>query len=207
MYIKVQNTNNSNKHNVSIKCPHCGHFSNLIIYSTDLYVNNQTYLGQRSCPRPQCNGHLFVVVNNNGEIIKSYPPLIIDFDSENIPNKIVAVFKEALICHSNECYIASAIMIRKTLEEICEERAATGPNLYQKLQDLSSKILIPTELKAAMNELRLLGNDAAHIEAHTFEEVGKEEIEISIEFTKEILKALYQYEGLLDKLRGLKKGN
>jgi hypothetical protein len=140
-----------------------------------------------------------------GYLYKSYPPQVIKFDKANIPTKILSVFFEALICHSNDCYIAAAIMVRKTLEEICEERAAVGPNLYQKLQDLTSKILIPSELKEAMNELRLLGNDAAHIEAHTFEELGKEEIEISIEFTKEILKALYQYEGLLDKLRGLKK--
>ena len=56
-----------------------------------------------------------------------------------------------------------------------------------------------------MQELRLLGNDAAHIEADTFEKIGKDELEISIEFTKEILKAVYQYESLLEKLRSLKK--
>ena len=56
-----------------------------------------------------------------------------------------------------------------------------------------------------MHELRLLGNDAAHIEANTFEQIGKEELEISIDFTKEILKAVYQYESLLERLRSLKK--
>jgi hypothetical protein len=56
-----------------------------------------------------------------------------------------------------------------------------------------------------MQELRLLGNDAAHIESQTFNEIGKNEIEVSIEFTKEILKAVYQYENLLEKIRGLKK--
>ena len=96
-------------------------------------------------------------------------------------------------------------MVRKTLEEICVDRGATGKNLYPKLQDLSKKIVIPKELIEAMNELRLLGNDAAHIEARTFEEIGKNEIEILIEFTKEILKAIYQYESLLDKLKSLKK--
>lgn len=55
-----------------------------------------------------------------------------------------------------------------------------------------------------MNELRLLGNDATHIEAQTFSEIGKEEIEVSLEFAKEILKAVYQYENLLQKLKKLK---
>ena len=56
-----------------------------------------------------------------------------------------------------------------------------------------------------LHELRLLGNDAAHIEAKSYNEIGKDEVEISIEFAKEILKAIYQYEHLLAKIKGLKK--
>lgn len=84
---------------------------------------------------------------------------------------------------------------------------AKGENLYLKIKDLGSKIIIPQELFEGMNELKLLGNDAAHIEFNTFNEIGKIEIEISIEFTKEILKAVYQYESLLDKLKSLKRMN
>jgi hypothetical protein len=80
-----------------------------------------------------------------------------------------------------------------------------GKTLFERLNKLGQTIVVPKELLEAMNELRLLGNDAAHIEAKTYEEIGKEEIEISIEFTKEILKATYQYEDLLTKLRSLKK--
>lgn len=56
-----------------------------------------------------------------------------------------------------------------------------------------------------MDELRLLGNDAVHVESQVFDNVGREEVEIGIEFTKEILKAAYQYAGLLAKLKSLKK--
>jgi hypothetical protein len=51
----------------------------------------------------------------------------------------------------------------------------------------------------------LLGNDAAHIESQEFNTVGKEEVEIGIQFTKEVLKAVFQYSDLLAKLRSLKK--
>lgn len=98
-------------------------------------------------------------------------------------------------------------MIRKTLEEICSHEGSNGDNLKKRLQDLGTKIMIPKELNEGMDELRLLGNDAAHVEANTFGQIGKEEIEISIEFTKEILKATYQYEDLLSKLRSLKKSH
>jgi hypothetical protein len=53
--------------------------------------------------------------------------------------------------------------------------------------------------------LRLLGNDAAHVEAKTYDSVGSEEIEAGIELTKEILKAVYQLNDLLSRLRALKK--
>ena len=96
-------------------------------------------------------------------------------------------------------------MLRKTLEEICNDKSATGNNLFKRLENLSTQIVLPTELKEAMQELRLLGNDAAHIEAQTYDEIGKDEIEISIEFTKEILKGINQYDSLLSRLRSLKK--
>jgi hypothetical protein len=47
------------------------------------------------------------------------PSETIPFDKENIPQKVLNAFEEAINCHSNSCFIASAIMIRKTLEEIC----------------------------------------------------------------------------------------
>ncbi|WP_185209158.1 DUF4145 domain-containing protein [Chryseobacterium sp. C3] len=197
--------------NVSLQCPHCGHygtFLSLVSGVNDIVVQDflrgNFSLGIRRCPRDKCRGHLFFITDHSNELIFTSPSEIIPFNTDNIPKQIVNAFQEAIICHSNNCFIASAIMIRKTLEEICDERKAEGKNLFSRLKDLSAKILIPKELIDAMDELRLLGNDAAHIEAQTFNEVGKNEIEISIEFTKEILKAVYQYESLLSKLRSLK---
>jgi len=64
---------------------------------------------------------------------------------------------------------------------------------------------MPQELLDGLDDLRLLGNDAAHVEAKTYQQVGKEEVEVSLEFTKEVLKAVYQYSALLDRLRNLKR--
>ena len=55
-----------------------------------------------------------------------------------------------------------------------------------------------------MDELRLLGNDAAHIEAKTYGDISEVELGVAIEFTKELLKGIYQYSSLLAKLRNLK---
>ena len=96
-------------------------------------------------------------------------------------------------------------MIRKTLEELCIDRSADGSTLKQRIVALGNAVLLPKELLDGLDDLRLLGNDAAHVEARTYQQVGQEEVEISLEFTKEILKAVYQYSDLLARLRSLKK--
>ena len=96
-------------------------------------------------------------------------------------------------------------MVRRTLEEVCAERNAQGKDLKARIGDLRSKIVVPTELLDALDELRILGNDAAHVEAKEFENISDAGITVAIQFTKEILKSLYQYQSLLGRLRALKK--
>ena len=177
---------------ISIRCPGCGQIGTFeSIGIGDIYQG--TYLvGLRRCPNDEC--HTAVLFIKQGKIIiQTFPFLRIDFDKTNIPGKILISLEEAITCHSNQCYIASAIMIRKTLDLLCIDRGAKGDNLKERIKSLGNKILIPKELLDGMDDLRLLGNDAAHIESQAFDSVGKEEVEIGIEFTKEILKAVYQY--------------
>lgn len=189
-----------------IMCPHCGRQGTFDQVGSDISIGDGIGCGQRKCPNPECNGHLFVVIRAN-QLVATYPPVTVDFDSTNVPKGVIFTFEEALKCHANSCFVASAIMVRRTLEEICHERGANGNNLKARIQDLRSKIVLPEELIEAMDELRLLGNDAAHIEAQTFNNISKQELDVAIDFTKEIIKSLYQYSSLLGKLRSLKSQN
>lgn len=209
MRFQIENVGGVKVPNIAVRCPHCGHhgtFENVLHTGIIQGQRFRYVIGIKKCPNEKCMGQLFFVTEHETErLLLSYPNDTIPFDKEKIPEKVLTAFEEAIKCHSNLCFIASAIMIRKTLEEICFDRGATGKNLRDRILDLGSKILIPKELLQGIDELRLLGNDAAHIEAKTFSEIGKEEIEVSIDFTKEILKAVYQYENLLDKLKKLKE--
>jgi len=98
-------------------------------------------------------------------------------------------------------------MVRRTLEELCADKKAEGKNLQERISALSSTILVPAELLQAAQDIRLLGNDAAHLEARVYDEIGEEEVEVAIELTKELLKAVYQYGSLVDRLKALKKEN
>lgn len=205
MKIEVKYITQLPPQNLAARCPHCGKEATFDpIGLNDINADGSHFVGQRRCPNPECKCHIFVVIEA-GRIVSAYPPIRIDFDKENIPENVLNSFEEAIACHSSSCFIASAIMVRRTLEEVCVDKEAKGGNLKERIKALESKIVVPKELLEAMDELRLLGNDAAHIEAQTFGKISEEELEIAIEFTKELLKALYQYTGLLRKLRALKK--
>jgi len=96
-------------------------------------------------------------------------------------------------------------MVRRTLEEICEDREAKGDNLWQRIRKLKEKVVISEGLIEGMGNLIVLGNDAAHVESRTFEQVSKYEVGLGIEIAKEILKAVYQEKTLVERLNSLKK--
>ena len=162
-------------------------------------------VGIKQCPNSECMALVYVVMDSNQRAIQSYPTERIDFDTSNIPQAIVSCMDEALSCHANRSYVACAIMVRRTLELLCEAKSATGATLKDRLANLKMKVVLPQELFVAMDELRLLGNDAAHIEAKTYSEVSEEETSAAIELTKEILKAVYQLDELVKRLQALKR--
>jgi hypothetical protein len=138
-------------------------------------------------------------------VIESFPPEVIDFDSTNLPPPILASLEEAIQAHAAGCYKASALMVRRTLEELCDNKNAQGSDLKQRLAALSQSVVVPRELLDAADELRLLGNDAAHVKAKNYDAIGKDEASLAIELAKELLKAVYQYTSLVDRLKALKK--
>lgn len=161
--------------------------------------------GIRVCPNSDCRSVLFFVADTVTRETVTFPPEVIDFDATNLPSNILSSLEEAIKCQAAGCYRASALMIRRTLEELCDDKKATGPNLKVRIQALSSVAVIPSELLNAADELRILGNDAAHIEAKDYDKIGKVESELAIELAKELLKAVYQYTSLVARLTALKK--
>ena len=112
---------------------------------------------------------------------------------------------EAIKCHSNACYIATAIMVRRVLEELCSDQKAEGKHLHNRIEALKTIITLPVDLFEAMMELKILGNDAAHVVAKDYDNAGREEVEVALELAKELLKAVYQHSALVNRLRSLGK--
>jgi hypothetical protein len=205
-------------HVVNIMCPVCRHtgafggFPSCEDVVWEQRENNQHgimsdlkgFAGVRLCPNMDCRAVVFV-----GRLVDYprvvYPPEIIDFDATNLPEKILASLQEAIQCHATSAYKASALMVRRVLEELCADKSATGDNLKARILNLKSVAVIPTELLEAADELRILGNDAAHIDARDYDDIGQEESSLAIELAKELLKAVYQYASLVARLQALKR--
>lgn len=204
---------------ISFRCPHCmtiGAFQN--VHDQDVsYVKVKTYpdgskethlflAAIRKCPNTDCRGLAFVVQEKTGSgDFYVLPPERIDFDPSEIPDKLLATLEEAIACHAVGAFRASAMMVRRLLEEICDDANASGKNLHERLQSLKGNVVLPVELFDAMQELKALGNDAAHIEAKSYDNIGPGEAADSLELAKEILKARYQLQGLVKRLQARRK--
>lgn len=196
---------------VAMRCPYCGNDGTFDpIGQNDVGRNGSNILltrkfGHRRCPNPKCYAHVFCLLDGSDKLLAIVPSRRIDFNKENIPPAIVATLTEAITCHAEGCHKAGAMMVRRTLEELCELHSAKGKDLKARIAALRDSVTLPKPLLDGLDDLRLLGNDAAHIEAQVFQNIGSEEVALAIDVTKEILKAIYQYDSLISRLAKFKK--
>lgn len=205
---------------VSLQCPACGRLGAFAAMKSDINDAQWTQawdegdraekslseirMGLRRCPNPECNAPVTVILRNN-KFAEAYPRESVHFDAPNLPSDIRRNLQEAITCNANGCYRAAAIMIRRVLEGLCADKEAAGDDLKVRLAELGKRVGIPNDLLATADNLSLLDNDAAQIEAKAFDNIVKEEAEIAMDLTKELLKATYQHADLKERLDKLKK--
>jgi hypothetical protein len=209
MHITASTVSTGGQFRPSIRCPSCKKVGVFDVMPNipDLLVQRPTmfHVGIKRCPNEACHSVVFAILDAAAALVQTYPAERVDFDTSNVPAHIAGALDEAVTCHANGSFTACAIMVRRTLELLCEDRGATGSDLHKRIESLRSKVVLPNELFVAMHELRILGNDAAHVEAKVYADITKNETEVAIELTKEILKATFQLEGLVKRLQALKR--
>ena len=208
MIFKLESMNLvTDKRGVTLRCPACRHEGTFEARIEQMIRADRPrgLLGQRCCPNPKCKAHVFIAIDHNGEVLVSYPPERIDFDASSIPEPIVSSLEEAITCHANEAFIAAAIMVRRTLEELCAQKEVAGDDLNAQIRALGSSGLFPPEFLSALTERRWLGNDATHVKSKHYTNIGKPEVELAIDVTKEMLKSIFQFNNLLQGLKDLKQ--
>lgn len=89
-------------------------------------------------------------------------PAQTEMQLDHVPQEIVHAYQQAARAFRAGLYDASASMCRKCVEGLCSAFQCDGRNLKQKLESLEGSGVIDVKLLAWADELRIIGNDAAH---------------------------------------------
>jgi len=93
---------------------------------------------------------------------------------------------------------AYAVLLGRLMEAICIERGSTGRNLYEKLQDLTSKGEIPERLSQMANQLRRFRNIGAHADLGS---LTKDEIPFLEDLIRAIIEYVYKAPALIERVK------
>ena len=107
---------------------------------------------------------------------------------ESVPAPISRAVLEAEKCLSVGANNACAVMTRRAIHSLSEDKNAEGKDLFGQLRDLKSKQIITPDLHEWADSLRVLGRDGAHPE---FPEVTAEDAEDGVKLLREIIKYVY----------------
>lgn len=117
-----------------------------------------------------------------------YPVLRTTLAVENLPMSVQRTYLAAVATHRSGLYEPCAIMCRKCVEAVCRDLQARGGSLLEKLQDLQQGNVIDQRLLLWADELRLIGNEAAH----DFDTViGKEDAGDALDFLEGLLQYIF----------------
>lgn len=109
--------------------------------------------------------------------------------SSEIPEAIQNILREAKISFSAQCYRASAVMSRRTLEAITVDKGENQGVLANRIKNLIAKGILDKNLGDWATEIRLLGNSGAHFDP--INDIQKHDAEQIILFIEELIKYVY----------------
>jgi len=101
-----------------------------------------------------------------------------------VPESTARAYDTAARCYQVGLYEPCVIMCRKCIEALCQELGATKGNLKDRLAGLQHDGQIDQKLMTWADELRLIGNDAAHDLDIVIEQVDAQD---ALEFVEAIL--------------------
>ena len=119
------------------------------------------------------------------------------YQEKNLPKQVKEAFEAALKTKNIDNAVC-LIALRRTLEIILKEKGAEGSNLWNKIEDLSKKGILPQELKHASTITKTYGNMGAHDSQIT---IQKFELEQIVDFVKYVMEYLYILPGKLKSIQ------
>lgn len=118
--------------------------------------------------------------------------------SETIPDSLRREHQEARSCFKATAYTATVVMVRRTLEGLCAQHGVTSKPLFTALGDMERRGLIEGRLLEWAQELRVLGNEAAHF---TGAAVSRQDAADAVALAEALLDYLYVFSAQFEKFK------
>jgi len=182
---------------VRLHCPACGILSRVEsrIFNRLELSNEIQYSAVVTCPSPECRRTALLVVHDPYNHLGSfgttcratvYPPAHVLYDADGVPKQISEEFSEALGSASSGFYIGAALVGRRVLQAAAREvLGGKGGSLQDEIEAIPDDRLNKA-LKKQAHEVRLIGNEAAHVDP-----VDPADVEELLDFVEQVLEALY----------------
>ena len=151
-------------------CPHCGNTApQKLIYTHEYEDDAYDMDGKKSDIGPPCEYFLRSCETCNDlllyhSFIEDEPELLFPKPVKlpiSVPQNVRECYSEAARIKNNAPN-AYAVMLRRGLEAICDDRKVKKGNLYERLEILATRGEIPPTLAEITTILRVLGNVGAH---------------------------------------------
>jgi hypothetical protein len=171
---------------IIINCPYCkltsttsAPFSIDVPHSADRYTIVEC---------DNCKSISFGGVNGGTPTrIRVLYPISREEEPEEYPDMVKDNYKEAVRSLGVGSYKASVLMTRSALQAAMRDKQAKGNTLFQEIEDLAARHVIPDSLKDWAHELRDGGNLAAHPEPQKIVE------QIDAEGLLALAESIFQY--------------
>ncbi|WP_437894270.1 DUF4145 domain-containing protein [Sorangium sp. So ce124] len=185
---------------ITMWCPHCESLTQVeIIGRTDFDAYHYAF---GKCVGCSCPGLVELDCNDpSAHTRRQVFPSTGSLDCD-LPAKVNESYQEAIRCQSAGAWIATAVMVRRTLEAIGREFDPKSKRLVDGLKSMREQGAISDELLQWGEELRFLGNIGAH---PTDDIVTSQDAEDAVEFVSAIIETIYHLRPKFQAMRERRK--
>jgi uncharacterized protein DUF4145 len=116
------------------------------------------------CPTKRCEPIFVVYDQVNDQVNRTFPfpeTSVTDYH-QAIPERVREDLGEAARCWYGRAYRMVVAACRRAMQEMAQEKGATGAHLINQIDDLRTEGLITESLQKAAHEIRYFGNFGAH---------------------------------------------
>ena len=138
-------------------CPRCGTFSDAL----GIEAPSQR---QMAYVCRKCRGMTLVEVPDGTQLeaVTDYYPKMRPTVDASVPTPLAEDYLEAQRCFSVGARRACAVMARRFVHSVMQDKGAVGSDLYQQIKDLEGKRVLTPNLAEASQHIRIFGKYGAH---------------------------------------------